>query len=202
MQVLVAFPGDPEYYASSGAERRIPPPSSCPNCKCPRRPRLLGYYQRYVSAKTGEPIQLKIRRFRCTHCRRTVSLLPDFCLSYRVVRGESVARFLRGNGIDASDLRWHGLLVGCRKKFASWLPELGSMIHQTFGLHWEKPSIQSVWMGIEQHFGGWIEARCHVLSKCGVTLLGAYRCHRPAFFASSKGDHTPLLFSSGTDPPI
>jgi Domain of unknown function (DUF6431) len=199
MQVLVAFPGDPESYLKSGAERSMTPPSPCPHCGSHRKLRLLGYYERFITTTTGALERMKVRRFRCRDCRHSVSLLPNFCLSYRLVRGESVARFLRGDGIDALDLPWQELLLRCRRRFESWIPQLGELTHSAFGVHWNGLPSHLVWTGMEVFFGGWTEARHRILGKCGVTMLGAYCCHAAGV---SKGDHINRLFPSGTDPPI
>lgn len=200
MQILVAYPGDPESYMASEAARRMAPPSPCPICGCHRKLRLLGYYDRDVTTTVGKIARMKVRRFKCRECRLTVSLLPAFCLSYTLVRGESVARFLRGEGIDASDLPWHDLLIRCRKKFEAWAPELGELIQSAFGITLMGLSPKVVWTGIETHFGDWTIARGRILSACKVTMLGAYRCHTSRL-GDSGGDHRHLPFSSGTDPP-
>ena len=200
MQLLVPYQGTPDTYVQLGAETRMMPPSPCPNCGCNRKLRLLGYYERFVSTTVGGLARMRVRRFRCRDCRRTVSLLPDFCLSYRLVRGESVARFLRGDGIDAPDLPWLDLLLRCQKKFVAWIPELGGLIQSTFGIPWNGLPPQRVWTGIETHFGGWTEARLRILTECGVTMLGIYCCHAPGCRVAG-GDHTHRVFSSGTDPP-
>lgn len=200
MQVLASYPGTPESYVQAGAERKMPPPSPCPNCGCHRRLRLLGYYERFVSATSGRLFRMKVRRFRCRDCRLTVSLLPDFCVSYRLIRGEVAARFLRGDGIEAPDLPWQALLVSCRKKYAAWLPEFRELLYSEFGVRCAGFPPHAVWIVLEARFGHWMNARFQLLAKCGVTLLGRYRCHATGFNVQ-EDDHTLLAFSSGTDPP-
>lgn len=202
MQVLVPYGGLPEDYHAASAERKMPAPDSCPNCGSSRRLRFHGYYSRFVSGKSGEALVVNIRRLRCRDCRLTTSILPWFCLSYRLVRGESVARFLRGDGIDACDLRWQALLSSCRRKFESWLPELVSPLEAFFGLRLSGLSSRIGWGEVESRFGSIGEATHSLLSRCGLTLLGRYLCHRlrvPPL--DPEDDHTNLLFSSGTDPP-
>jgi hypothetical protein len=200
MQLLVSYQGAPESYVQSGAERRMTPPTPCPNCGCHRKLRLLGYYERFVSTMAGGLARMKVRRFRCRDCRLTVSLLPDFCISYRLVRGESVARFLRGDGIEAPDLPWQDLLFNCQKKFSAWIPELEELLHVGFGVQCQGLSPKQAWIGMETHFGDWTKARFQILAKCGATMLGRFCCHASRL-RSRRGDHTLLPFSSGTDPP-
>jgi hypothetical protein len=203
MQLLVPFKGVPEDYLAASAQRRMSRPVSCPNCGSTRRLRCHGYYARYVSAKlSGEPLLLLIRRFRCRDCSLTTSLLPGFCLTYRLVRGESVARFLRGDGIDACDLRWQGLLSSSRRKYEGWFPRLVDRVGKAFGLQLEGLSAKAGWHAIEGEFGSIEGATDRILVRCEMTLFGRYRCHRPGLtMPAPGGDHRNLLFSSGTDPP-
>ena len=203
MQVLVPFAGNPEDYQSSAAERRMTPPPRCPNCGSHRRLRLLGYYERYVSTKaTGEAIRVSVRRFRCRDCLLTTSLLPWFCVSYRLVRGESIARFLRGEGIDACDLQWQQLLRSCQRRFDAWFPLLSPQLTSTFGIPLDGLASRTGWEVIERLLGGISAASRRVITRCRVALLGRYACHSPGRSRTRKGgDHRYPLFSSGTDPP-
>lgn len=203
MQILVPFSGDPEDYHSSSAERRMPAPDACPNCGSHRRLRFHGYYARYVSGKcSGVPLLVLVRRLRCRDCLLTTSLLPRFCLTYRLVRGESVARFLRGEGIDACDLQWQALLSSSRKKYEGWFPQLVPPVGGAFGLELEGLSARAGWHVIEGEFGSIEEATDRILGRCGITLFGRYCCHRSGSATLGPGgDHRNLLFSSGTDPP-
>jgi hypothetical protein len=203
MQVLVPFAGNPEDYQSLAAQRQMTPPSHCPNCGSARKLRLHGYYERYVSTKmTGEAIRLSVRRFRCRDCQLTTSLLPWFCLSYRLVRGESVARFLRGEGIDACDLRWHQLLGSCQRRFEVWYPVLSKQLSVAFGMPLDGLASRAGWSVIENLLGGISSASQRVVSKCRVTLFGRYVCHSPGCSRFRGEDaHRHPLFPSGTDPP-
>lgn len=203
MQILVTFAGNPEDYHSSDAQRRMTPPAHCPNCGSARRLRLHGYYERYVSTKTtGEAIRLSVRRFRCRDCLLTTSLLPWFCLSYRLVRGESVARFLRGWGLDACDLRWHQLLRSYQRRFDSWLPLLSKQFSDSFGTDLDGLASRDGWAVIEAVLGGISEASQRLVSECRITLFGRYACHSPGCNrVRSRDAHRDPLFSSGTDPP-
>ncbi len=203
MQVVVPYAGNPEDYQSSAAQRQMTPPSHCPNCGSVRKLRLHGYYERYVSTKnTGEAIRLSVRRFRCRDCKLTTSLLPWFCLSYRLVRGESVARFLRGEGIDACDLQWHQLLGSCQRRFDAWYPLLSKQLTSAFGVPLDGIASRIGWTVIERLLGGISSASQRVISECRVTLFGRYACHSPGCGQSrSGGDHTHPPFQSGRDPP-
>lgn len=203
MQVLVSYDGSPEDYLATSAERQMLPPHACPNCGSLRRLRFHGYYSRFVSSRSnGEALLVNIRRYRCRDCLLTTSLLPWFCLSYRLVRAESVARFLRGDGIDACDLRWQGLLSRCRRRFESWIPQLVDPLESLFGVGLRGTIVPVAWRAVEIRLGSIGEATRAILTAAGMTFLGRYLCHRsPLGSFRQKDDHTNLLFSSGTDPP-
>ncbi len=203
MQLLIPFVREPEDYISSGAERRLPAPSKCPNCGHDSRLLHHGYYERYVASRsTGEALRLRVRRLRCRECRLTTSLLPWFCLPYRLVCGESVARYLRGDGIESYDLRWQGLLVRCHQRFRSWRPLLAPLLLTTFGLDIGAGTVRSSWLLVERALGDIAGATAQLVRRCGVTLLGRYRCHCPGCSRSSAGSyHTSFLFSRGRSPP-
>ena len=203
MQILVPYEGPPEGYQATSAERKMPRPATCPNCGSGRRLRFHGYYARFVSGQSdGEAMLVNIRRYRCRDCRLTTSLLPWFCLPYRLVRGEAVSRYLRGDGIDACDLRWQGLLSRCQARFESWLPQIVAPLESLFGLCLKGLSASGGWRAVEAKFGSIGRATGSLISACRQTYLGRYSCHQPGLpLAGWEDDHTHLLFSSGTDPP-
>lgn len=58
-------------------------PSSCKNCGHSELYRH-GTYSRQVYTE-NEKICIQVVRFRCKHCRRTMSILPDFVGPYQIV---------------------------------------------------------------------------------------------------------------------
>jgi len=58
-------------------------PEKCPFKKCMARKKLKkhGYYKRYIITK-AYTIKIRIRRYKCKICGRTVSMLPSFCIPY------------------------------------------------------------------------------------------------------------------------
>lgn len=202
MQVLVPFEGEAEDYSATAAERTLPTPPRCPNCGATGKLRHHGYYERFVSSQTdGSAMRLRIRRLRCDWCRLTTSLLPWFCLPYRLVRGESVARFLRGDGIDSRDLQWQGLLIRCRQRFIAWRPHLSPVLQSSFGCDMGSESVRSSWIRLEHAFGNIARATEKVVRRFRITLFGRYRCHSSGCRRSAIDYHTTLLFSGERSPP-
>lgn len=179
------------------------PPRCCPNCGSGKRLRFHGYYERYVSSETtGDPLALKIRRYRCRDCLLTTSLLPCFCFSYRILRGDLVASYFRGDGFEAREGRWLSLLRIYHRRFERWLPHLTLHLQGSFSFTLTRLPSHAVWRRIELHLGSYDIANGRILSKAGVTLLGRYFCHQPKLQSDDRGDHRHVLFSSGTDPPM
>ena len=81
MQILHPFAGSVQQYLGQLEERESPRPRHCPQCQAKRPLTAHGFYLRTVIdvAFDGE---IRVRRFLCATCRRTVSLLPEFALPY------------------------------------------------------------------------------------------------------------------------
>lgn len=82
MLIVAEFGPDIERYASEFASLSFPRPKTCPRCKA--LDRLLGHgsYPRNVVDHV-QPIPIRVKRFLCAACRKTVSVLPTFCLPWR-----------------------------------------------------------------------------------------------------------------------
>jgi hypothetical protein len=81
MQILHPFAGSVQQYLEQLEDRESPRPRHCPQCQAQRPLTAHGFYLRTVIdvAFDGE---IRVRRFLCEACRRTVSLLPEFALPY------------------------------------------------------------------------------------------------------------------------
>jgi len=82
--VVIVLDGgdDVQRYAASFRDLVFPRPALCPRCAAAGQLVGHGSYARTVT----EPRQthtIRIKRLLCTACRRTVSLLPTFCLPFR-----------------------------------------------------------------------------------------------------------------------
>lgn len=80
--IVVDCGDDVQRYAQEFADRVFPRPAACPACAVVGHLVGHGSYPRTVSAPT-ETISVRVKRFRCTACQRTVALLPSFCLPFR-----------------------------------------------------------------------------------------------------------------------
>jgi len=82
MQIVLPFSGFIQQYKAeivSDPDRYRP--DNCPQCQAQRPLTAHGFYTRTLveGAFNG---WIRVRRYLCRLCRRTVSLLPDFALPY------------------------------------------------------------------------------------------------------------------------
>ena len=93
MQILHPFAGSmPEYLTQLDNPDRYRP-HQCPQCQAKQPLMAHGFYTRTLldSAFDG---WLRVRRYLCAVCRRTVSLLPEFALPYLRSSVTLIALFL------------------------------------------------------------------------------------------------------------
>lgn len=83
MMISHDFGLDLKGYVRLGKANQFPMFDSCPNCGCfgPGNVRKHGFYWRNGLTEIQEH-RLPVCRFRCTNCRMTISVLPDFLLPY------------------------------------------------------------------------------------------------------------------------
>jgi hypothetical protein len=106
MQIVHPFSGSLQQYNEeiSDADRyRLP---SCPQCQAKRPLTAHGFYCRTL-ADVAFDGSVRVRRYLCRLCKRTVSLLPDFALPYLrfgvcLIGLFLVARLLKGRTLKDS----------------------------------------------------------------------------------------------------
>jgi len=81
-------------------------PTHCPQCPTKRPLKAHGFYTRTIIDIAFDGL-IRIRRYLCAACRRTVSLLPGFALPYlrsslSVIALFLIARLLQGNTLKAA----------------------------------------------------------------------------------------------------
>jgi len=118
MQILHRFAGSIQQYAQELSDPGRYRPDHCPQCSAPCPLRGHGFYTRTVVdiAFNG---MVRVRRYLCRCCWRTVSLLPEFALPY--------VRF--GVGVMALFLVVR-LLLGRTLKAAAEAAQLAAMPYQ------------------------------------------------------------------------
>jgi transposase-like protein len=104
MQILHPFAGSVREYAEQMASPDRYRPSQCPQCRAKRPLIAHGFYTRTLT-DTDFDASIRVRRYLCRVCQRTVSLLPEFVLPYlrsslTVIALFLVARLLHGRTLE------------------------------------------------------------------------------------------------------
>jgi transposase-like protein len=81
MQILHPFAGSVQQYTAQLADPDAHRPAQCPQCQTKRPLIAHGFYTRTLIDTAFDGI-IRVRRYLCRSCRRTVSLLPEFVLPY------------------------------------------------------------------------------------------------------------------------
>ena len=106
MQILHPFSGSVRQYEEEISRPDRYRPDHCPWCEA-RQPMVgHGFYRRTL-ADVGFDGSIRVRRYLCRSCKRTVSLLPEFALPYlrfsiAVMALFLVARLLEGRTLRAA----------------------------------------------------------------------------------------------------
>jgi transposase-like protein len=106
MQILHPFAGSIQQYAEQIADPDRYRPDHCPQCaaQCPLTAH--GFYSRTLTDVAFDGV-IRVRRYLCQGCKRTVSLLPEFALPYLrfsilAISLFLVARLLNGATLQAA----------------------------------------------------------------------------------------------------
>ena len=93
MQILHPFTGSVQQYLDQLADFDRHRPAHCPQCQAKHPLTAHGFYTRTIvdAAFDGS---IRVRRYLCEVCKRTVSLLPEFALPYLRSSVTAIALFL------------------------------------------------------------------------------------------------------------
>lgn len=106
MQILHPFTGSVQQYNEQLSNPDSHRPSSCPQCQDKHPLTAHGFYTRTLIDTAFDGV-IRVRRYLCNACQRTISLLPEFILPYlrsslTVIALFLVARLLGGQTIQAA----------------------------------------------------------------------------------------------------
>lgn len=178
MQLILRCETTVEEYVLGEHQKSVPPPRACPHCKQRTCLKALGYYERGVTAtNTGRILLVSVRRFRCRHSGRTVSLLPAFAHPYRLVASVGIESFFSGHRRDLAVQWWTALLQRYWKRFEFWLPGLLDSMGNTVGL---SPPIHNhavAWKILRRRLGPVPDMTRRLVGDFQVTIFGRYQCH-------------------------
>ena len=154
---------------------------TCPN-QCSGRLHRHGHYQRFRSASGQE--RRKIQRYLCPLCGHTVSVLPAEALPYRPLEVNRLEAHLDekaevGSGPDPPpDEAEAGGLRRAWSRFQRRVEPLRQALGQMLPASLSSP--KQMWLELRRALGS-LQAILHWLAqKRNLSLLGDYRCLRPA----------------------
>jgi hypothetical protein len=106
MQILHPFAGSVQQYTEQLADPDCYRPGHCPQCQTKHPLTAHGFYTRTLIDTAFEGV-IRVRRYLCLACQRTVSLLPEFVLpflrsSLMVIAMFLIARLRRGRTIEGA----------------------------------------------------------------------------------------------------
>jgi transposase-like protein len=93
VQILHPFAGSIQQYAEEIADPNRHRPTHCPQCQAQHPLTAHGFYSRTL-VDAGFDGSIRVRRYLCGSCKRTVSLLPEFALPYLRFSVSIVSLFL------------------------------------------------------------------------------------------------------------
>jgi hypothetical protein len=163
-----------QYVAMEGHRQVIA--GSCPGCH--RRLQRHGSYGRGVSGVTGHVVEIRVARFVCAKCRRTVSYLPSFCLSYRLVGVATLEAYLEGRHGGRDVQVRVSLLSNYLRRMMGFARELIRIVG--FGLGLSPPKGAWVWPWLKEACGGLAAATRQLVTLYGITTFRRYQCHQSA----------------------
>lgn len=188
MQVICYLKIDAERYAAENYQFSIRPPPQCPHCQGQNTLWALGYYVRYLSRLGAGILNIRIRRFRCCQCAKTISLLPAFAHPYRLIQNQTFHRFAVGHTHCSDVQRFESLLKRYWLQFEKWIPEINKATGQILGRAPPLHKSEAWWCQITTHFGNPDLATLGLVEKHQITFFGRYHCHlpQPSLFESSS----------------
>jgi len=179
MQRIYPSPWTPKEYVSTEAHLQIIPDSVCPRCQGSSVLHRHGCYARWLVSVLGELWRLQIARFLCPACKRTISYLPDFALTYRLLGPASLAAFLDEREDRPDVCRFWTLLASYRRRFQAFGGELIRNVGAGLGLA-PPLSIQGLWPWLKAAGDSLATVTRQLVSTFKIGLLRRYQCHQPA----------------------
>ena len=179
MQRIFPSTWTPEEYVATQAHRQIIPDSICPSCERLTSLHRHGCYSRWVVSVLGALWRLLIARFFCPRCQRTISYLPDFALTYRLLGPDSFAAYLDGQHERPDVLRWYALLGTYRRRFEDFGGELFRSVGAGLGLA-PPLSTHGLWLWLKRAGDSLATVTRQLVTTFKIGLLRRYQCHQPA----------------------
>jgi hypothetical protein len=180
MQILHPFVGSIQRYFEEISDPAHFRPDHCPQCEVKQPLTSHGFYSRTLVDVAFDGV-IRVRRYLCRACKRTVSLLPEFALpwmrfSITVIAMFLVARLLKGLTLAGAALA-AGLMSMPYQRGQFWIrrfekqaPVLGVSLAPLVALPAAADFVSRALSMLES--AGWIAAHRFLFFQLRVHLLG------------------------------
>ena len=180
MQRIFACELTPEEHVATEAHRQVSPELLCPlGCGCAERLHGHGTYERGITTSIGKIVLMLIARFLCVGCGRTISYLPDFALSYRLVQARTFAAFLDGEHARREVQTWETVLQSYRRRTLVNAAAVVRVVGCGFGRA-PPATAEGLWPWLKEACGSMSSATRRLVTDFRITLFKRYQCHQPA----------------------
>lgn len=125
MQMLHPHHGSIQQYMEQLDDPERDRPSHCPQCQIQEPMRAHGFYSRTLVDAAFDGV-IRVRRYLCQACRRTVSLLPEWALPYMRFSMMVIARTLKARLVEK----------------LAWKSAAEAAAHYQRGQHWVRRFIK------------------------------------------------------------
>jgi transposase-like protein len=211
------FEGTIQEYNEQLDDPRRHRPRACPLCRAKKPLRAHGFYARTLVAEGFDGL-VRMRRYLCRLCRRTISLLPDFALPYIRFAVPVIGRFLRTRLSEGRTLAESARAAGrpemSHQRGQHWVRRFRDQAEPVAaalsGLIRPAPAADFIRQALDMlEAAGWIPSHRFLLSEVRVHLLGWPRCLAPDGRArrfvsprsvSAGSTHTICLADGSRDP--
>ena len=178
MQRIYACELTVEQYIEIEGHRQVRPEGVCPRCGEAGRLHRHGTYWRGITSSLGQIVSIAIARFLCRRCRGTVSYLPEFAMSYRLVQTWTFEAFLEGRNGRGDVGRWQELLQQYRRRMTGHAGRVFCTVGCGFG---RAPPVEAAdpWPWLKAACGGLAAATRQLVTVFQITPFDRYQCHQP-----------------------
>ena len=171
----------PEQYNATEAHRQVRPGPVCLRCEKAGPLHRHGCYPRGVTGSVGQVLEILVARFLCVACGGTLSFLPSFAQSYRLVQAATFEAFLEGKFARRDVQSWATVLRCYERRMAGYAADVFRIVG--CGLGRAPPALAG-----SPALGPWLKEACGSLESATrrlvtvfrITPFQRYQCHQPA----------------------
>jgi transposase-like protein len=186
MQILHPFAGSVQQYTEQLSDPNLYRPSHCPQCRARHPLTAHGFYLRTLIDIAFDGL-IRVRRYLCHSCKRTVSLLPEFSPPYlrssvvvialfllaRLLQGQSLAAAVKATSTAMPYQRGQFWVRRFRRQAEGLCTALAALVQPVPATDFLRRALQML------EVAGWIAAHRFLFADLRYHLLGWPRCLAP-----------------------